>query len=244
MENLKTSFGKLKVNQSQKTKKVQDVFSNVAKNYDLMNDLMSFGTHRLWKKKIIQLMNIQSGDQIIEVGSGTGDITNLINEGFCNISLTSIDLNLDMLKQRKNIPNNRNKINWINCNAENQPFKDNFFDKYIIAFCLRNITLIDKSIEEAFRILKPGGCFFCLEFSSPESPLINNLYNFYKKNIIPLIGYYVANNKEAYKYLEESITQFPHQEILSSNLNKLGFINTSVISLFNGIVSIHKAYKI
>ena len=128
--------------------------------------------------------------------------------------------------------------------TENLPLKDDLFDKYIISFCLRNISLIDNAISEAYRILKSGGSFYCLEFSTPQSPLINNFYNFFKTNIIPIIGENIAKNKSAYKYLGKSINQFPHQEILLSKLNKLGFVNTSVISLFNGIVSIHKAFKI
>ena len=129
-------------------------------------------------------------------------------------------------------------------NEENLPLKNNLFDKYIISFCLRNISLIDNAISEAFRVLKSGGSFYCLEFSTPQSPLINNFYNLYKKNIIPIIGENIAKNKNAYKYLGESISQFPHQEILLSKLNKLGFVNTSVVCLFNGIVSIHKAFKV
>ena len=245
MENLKTSFGKSKVRQSQKTKMVQDVFTKVTDKYDLMNNLMSFGAHRIWKKKLIQLMNIQSNDYIIDVGSGTGDITNLIHKNHSAASIISIDLNFNMLKHGKEkIKHKSNKISWVNCNAENLPFKNNTFDKYIISFCLRNVTLIDNALYEAIRILKPGGSFYCLEFSAPISPFINRIYNFYKSKIIPVIGEQVTKNKKAYKYLEESISQFPNQDILLSKLNQIGFENTSVINLFNGIVSIHKGFKI
>ena len=245
MKNLKTSFGKLKVSQSQKTKMVQDIFSDVTTKYDLMNNLMSFGAHRLWKKKLIQVINIQSNEHVIDVGAGTGDITELIHKNYSKASITSIDLNFNMLKHGKEkIGNKSNQISWINCNAENLPFKNNTFDKYIISFCLRNVTLIDKALYEAIRVLKPGGSFYCLEFSTPTSPAINGIYNFYKSKIIPFIGEQVANNKKAYKYLDESISQFPNQGILLSKLNKIGFENTSVINLFNGIVSIHKGFKI
>jgi ubiquinone/menaquinone biosynthesis methyltransferase len=245
MENLKTSFGKSKVRQSQKTKMVQDVFTEVTEKYDLMNNLMSFGAHRIWKKKLIQLMNIQSNDYIIDVGSGTGDITNLIHKIHSAASIISIDLNFNMLKYGKEKENYiSNNIFWINCNAENLPFNNNTFDKYIISFCLRNITLVDNALQEARRVLKPGGSFYCLEFSTPVSPFINGIYNFYKSKIIPLIGEQVANNKEAYKYLEESISEFPNQNILLSKINQIGFENTSVINFFNGIVSIHKGFKI
>ena len=179
MDNLKTSFGKQKVNQNQKTKMVQTVFSEVSKKYDLMNDLMSFGTHRLWKKNLIEIMNIQNSDKIIDVGSGTGELVKIIQRKNPNVSITSIDLNFEMLKYGKNNFSNNKNINRINCNAEELPFKDDLFDKYIISFCLRNITYIDKALSEAMRILKPGGTFFCLEFSTPQSPLVNRIYKFY-----------------------------------------------------------------
>ena len=245
MKNLKTTFGKSKVSQSQKTKMVQDVFTDVTKNYDLMNNLMSFGAHRLWKRKLIQLINIQPNDLIVDVGSGTGAITNLIHKNYSKTSIISIDLNFNMLKHgKKRVKYKSNKIFWVNCNAENLPLKKNIFDKYIISFCLRNITHIENALYEAIRVLKPGGSFYCLEFSTPMSPFINGVYNFYKSKIIPLIGERVAKNKEAYKYLEESIDQFPNQKILLSKLNQIGFENTSVINLFNGIVSIHTGFKI
>ena len=245
MDNLKTSFGKKKVNQSQKTKMVQNVFSEVSKKYDLMNDLMSFGTHRLWKKNLVELMNIQNTDKIIDVGSGTGDLIQIIKKNNPDVSLISTDLNIEMLKQgRSKISNKTKKINWINCNAENLPFENNIFDKYIISFCLRNITLINKALSEALRILKPGGNFYCLEFSAPQSSLFNKMYEVYKKNIIPLIGKKFANNKQAYEYLIQSINLFPNQEILLNILVKNGFVNVSYTNLFDGIICIHKATKI
>ena len=245
MKNLKNSFGKLKVSESQKTKLVQDLFTNITTKYDLMNNFMSFGAHHLWKKKLIDLIYIKSNDSILDVGSGTGDIVNLLNKNYANINITSVDLNLSMLeKGKQKIKYNENKIRWINCNAESLPFKDDIFDHYIISFCLRNITLIEKALEEALRVLKPGGCFYCLEFSKPRSKPIDNIYKLYKSQIIPLMGKYIAKNENAYKYLEESISNFPDQKTLSLKLNELGFDNTSITNLFNGIVSIHKSFKI
>ena len=245
MVNLKTSFGKSKVSQSQKTKMVQDIFTDITLKYDLMNNLMSLGMHHLWKKKLVQLMNIQPKDLIVEVGTGTGDITNLINKNYSTTSVVSVDLNYNMLKYgKKKIKYKSDNISWINCNAENLPFNKNTFDKYIISFCLRNITFIDSALNEAIRVLKPGGIFYCLEFSKPKSSLVNSIYNVYKSEIIPFIGERITKNKKAYQYLEESISRFPNQRVLLSKLKKRGFENTSVLNLFNGIVSIHKCFKI
>ena len=242
MDNLKTSFGKQKISQNKKTKMVQDVFSEISANYNLMNDLMSFGMHRLWKKRFIEIMNIQNNDKIIDVGSGTNDLLKIINNN--NITITSVDLNYQMLKfGKKNLKYCNNKVVWVNCNAEKLPLKNDFFDKYIISFCLRNITKINDALLEALRVLKPGGTFYCLEFSTPQTKLINNVYNFYKRNFIPFIGDAIANNKKAYRYLEQSIDQFPNQEIFLSHLKKVGFVNISYINLFDGIVTIHKGSK-
>jgi demethylmenaquinone methyltransferase/2-methoxy-6-polyprenyl-1,4-benzoquinol methylase len=137
----------------------------------------------------------------------------------------------------------KNKIKFIHANAENLPFENNFFDKYVISFCLRNITYIEKALLESFRVLKPGGIFYCLEFSAPASSLVDIIYSKYKNKIVPFIGEKVANNRNAYKYLEESISQFPNQKILLDKINNAGFTNTSYINLFDGIVSIHIGFK-
>ena len=246
MDNLKTSFGKIKVDEKRKTSLVQDIFTEVSNNYDLMNDLMSFGAHRLWKKSLVDVMNIQSGDKIIDVGSGTGDIFKIILLHNKKINGYAVDLNSSMIeKGKKNfIKLNKKNIKFIKANAENLPFKDNFFDKYVISFCLRNITYIEKALCEALRVLKPGGSFYCLEFSTPQSILINKIYSGYKNKIIPLIGKKIAKNKRAYEYLEQSIDKFPDQEILTNILEKNGFQNCCYNNLFDGIVSIHKGYKI
>ena len=246
MNNLKTNFGKRKIIAEKKTPLVQKLFSEVSKKYDLMNDIMSFGTHRLWKKRLIEIMNINSNDKVIDVGSGTGDLTKIILKENKNVLIYSVDLNLEMLNEAKKQFNNQQKknIKFINANAENLPFENNFFDKYVISFCLRNITYIEKALHESFRILKPGGIFYCLEFSAPTSSVINKIYSKYKNKIVPFMGEKVANNKNAYKYLEESISQFPNQKILLDKMNNVGFEKTSYINLFNGIVSIHTGFKI
>ena len=243
MNNLKTSFGKKKVSSKFKTALVQKVFTDVAKKYDLMNDLMSFGTHRLWKKELIDFINIQKKDKIIDVGSGTGDIISLILEKKLFNILYSVDLNKKMLSYSKKKFQNK-KVKFINANAENLNFKNDFFDKYIISFCLRNVTDTEKAIREAYRILKPGGKFFCLEFSNAESKIVNSLYKSYKKNVIPWIGSKIANNKNAYQYLEESIDIFPDQKELSKKLENNGFEKVNYFNMFDGIVSVHSGFKV
>jgi len=246
MNNLKTNFGKKKVREENKTYSVQKIFTEVSKKYDLMNDVMSLGAHRMWKKRLVEMMNIQINDTIIDVGSGTGDLVKLILKENNHISIYSVDLNIDMMNEGKKNFNNKQlkKIQFINANAEKLPFENNFFDKYVISFCLRNITNVEKAIQEAFRILKPGGIFYCLEFSMPTSSIINVVYSKYKNKIIPYMGERIANNKNAYKYLEESISQFLHQDILLNKIKNVGFDKSSYINLFNGIVSIHKGFKI
>ncbi len=246
MNNLKTNFGKRKIKASQKTSLVQSVFTNVSKKYDLMNDIMSLGSHRIWKKTLIEIMNIKVNEKIIDVGSGTGDLINLILAQNKKNEIHCVDLNKKMLEEcKKKIRiTNFNKIKFTNANAEKLPYANNLFDKYIISFCLRNVTHIDKTLNEAYRILKPGGCFYCLEFSKPKTSLINLLYNKYKNKIIPLMGEKLANNKDAYKYLEESISLFPNQENLLNIINSAGFKNSSYINIFDGIVSIHIGYKV
>ena len=243
MDSLKKKFGKRKVTPNEKTLLVQEVFSNVAKNYDKMNDFMSLGAHRLWKSELIEFLNVQKKDKIIDVGSGTGDLINLILKKNLSETLYSVDLNDDMLNNGKKKFKDQN-IKFIKANAEKLPFSDNSFDKYIISFCLRNVTNIHNALSESFRILRPGGLFYCLEFSKPEAALINKIYNSYKKNIIPWIGHKIADNRDAYRYLEESISLFPNQNELLYHLKKIGFYKTRYINMFNGIVAIHTGFKV
>ena len=237
------NFGYTKVTSKEKTQLVQKVFSDVAKNYDLMNDVMSFGAHRIWKKRFVDLVNPLKDDMIIDIGSGSGDIVKEILKKNINIQLDIVDLNKKMLSLvKKKIQ--YNNVNYYLANAEDLNFNDNFYDKYLISFCLRNITNLEKSLKEAYRILKPGGKFFCLEFSTPESFLIDVIYKKYKSNFLPFAGKIFSDNKDAYSYLSESIDLFPNQEELKNKLIKVGFINVSYINLFNGIVSVHEGYKI
>ena len=181
---------------------------------------------------------------IIDVGSGTGDIAiNILKTKF-NGELHLLDLNPQMLDIGKSTIGKNRNIHYHHGNAENLKFKKNTFDKYTIAFCLRNITNIEKSIEEALRILKPGGIYFCLEFSSPNSILTSQLYKQYRTRTLPWFGKLIAKNKEAYKYLSESIDLFTNQEKLKYIIEKIGFSDVSYLNLCDGIVAIHKGYKI
>jgi demethylmenaquinone methyltransferase/2-methoxy-6-polyprenyl-1,4-benzoquinol methylase len=243
MDNLKKNFGKRKVSPNQKTLLVQGVFSDIAQKYDIMNDLMSFGAHRLWKSELIEILNIQKNDKIIDVGSGTGDLINLILKKNSDSELFSVDLNRKMLDYGQKKFKGK-KIKFVRANAEKLPFKENIFDKYIISFCLRNVTDINKALIEAKRVLKPGGIFYCLEFSTPKTNIVKKVYNSYKKNIIPWIGEKIVQNREAYQYLEESISLFPNQKELIDNLKRVGFFETKYINMFNGIVSVHIGFKI
>ena len=237
------SFDYNKVNFKEKTKFVQKIFSDVALYYDLMNDIMSFGTHRIWKKKFVDLVNPTKNEVIVDIGSGSGDIVKEMLKRKKNIRIDVVDLNKEMLNMGKKNIINKN-VNFHLANAEELNFQNNFYDKYLISFCLRNITNIEKALCEAFRVLKPGGIFFCLEFSSPETLLISNIYKKYKSNFLPFAGKIISNNKAAYNYLSQSIDLFPNQEQLKNKLTEVGFINVSYTNLFNGIVCIHTGYKI
>ena len=237
-----SNFGYSKVTTKEKTKLVQKVFSDVANNYDLMNDVMSFGAHRLWKKSFINIVNPSSGDKIIDVGSGSGDLVLEILKRDLNLKIDMVDLNKAMLLEGKKRIKNDN-VKFFQQNAENLSFLDNIYDKYLISFCLRNVTDIDQSFKEAFRILKPGGQYYCLEFSRPNSFVLANIYSYYKSNIIPTFGKIFSNNRDAYNYLNESIDLFPKQDELKKRINSAGFKSVKYIDLFDGIVSIHTGYK-
>ncbi|MDC6448216.1 ubiquinone/menaquinone biosynthesis methyltransferase [Alphaproteobacteria bacterium] len=241
MNNL-SNFGYKKVTSKEKTKLVQKVFSDVAKNYDLMNDLMSFGAHRLWKRIFIDIVNPSNDDIIIDVGSGSGDLVLEIQKKFINTKIDVVDLNYEMLKEGEKKIKNDN-VKFFLQNAESLNFRSNSYDKYVISFCLRNITNIDQSFKEAFRVLKPGGQYYCLEFSKPSSFFISNIYKYYKSNFIPFLGKIFSNNRDAYNYLNESIDMFPTQQDLKNRLENAGFTSVKFINLFDGIVSVHTGFK-
>ena len=227
-----------------KTKLVNSVFSKVYKKYDLMNDIMSFGIHRLWKEKCIDWINPHSNSKLIDVASGTGDIAKLFSKKNDNSSeITCIEPNIEMLKKGKVNLKNFTNIKWIRAQAEKLPVKDNTFDFYTISYGIRNVTDINKTLSEAFRVLKPGGRFMCLEFSKIDNEMLNFFYKQYSKTI-PLIGKYIVGTAQPYEYLINSIDQFYNQNELIKLMINNGFSNTEYRNLSNGVSAIHSGWKI
>ena len=223
---------------------VQGVFDQVFDKYDLMNDFMSFGIHRLWKKNLINLMNPSKNKTLIDVACGTGDIGKLyLDNTDINNNITCVDPNKGMVaKGEKKLINYKN-INWIISEAEKLPIKSNLFDFYTISFGLRNTKNLDKTLSEAYRVLKPGGRFLCLEFSHIQNENLKFIYKQYSK-LIPIIGKYVVGSKEPYEYLLESIEKFVSQDELLDLMSKNKFQKCTYKNLSNGIVSIHSGWKI
>lgn len=247
METNETFFGFKKVATSEKAKMVGDVFSSVARRYDLMNNVMSFGIHHLWKDKFCDLIPGHA-ENILDVAGGTGDIAlRAIKNGSPKRQVTICDINYEMLIEGKNKAIDQgilSGINYILGDAEHLPFADNAFDCYTIAFGIRNVTNIEKALAESYRVLKPGGKFLCLEFSKVESDLMRKLYDLYSFNIIPKFGALIAGNEDAYRYLSESIRKFPDQERFTSMIKNAGYSNVHYRNLSNGIVAVHMGYKI
>ena len=227
-----------------KTKLVNSVFSKVYKKYDLMNDIMSLGIHRIWKNKLIDWMNPGSHSRLIDVASGTGDVAKLFSKKNNNSAqITCIEPNNEMFEEGKENLKKYKNIKWIKAQAEKLPVKDNFYDFYSISYGIRNVTDINKCLNEAFRVLKPGGRFMCLEFSKIDNEMLKFLYKQYSKTI-PLIGRYVVGSSQPYEYLVDSIDQFYNQNQLIKLMVKNGFSNTEYRNLSNGVSAIHSGWKI
>ncbi len=227
-----------------KAKLVNSVFSKVYGKYDLMNDIMSLGIHRIWKDKFIDWMNPSRNSSLIDVASGTGDIAKLFSLRSKNLStITCVEPNEDMFKKGRNNLINFKNIKWIKSRAENLPIKDNVYDFYSISYGIRNVSDINKTLREAFRVLKSGGRFMCLEFSKIDNEILNFLYKNYSK-AIPILGKYIVGSSKPYKYLINSIDTFYNQEQLSELIKKNGFTNVEYRNLSNGISAIHSGWKI
>ena len=223
---------------------VQNVFDKVYSQYDLMNDFMSLGIHRIWKKNLLNMMNPHDNHNLIDVACGTGDVAKLFLN-FVNKSskITCVDPNKGMLKKGQEKLKDFKNLKWINASAENLPVKDDSFDFYTISFGLRNTKNLNLALKEAYRVLKPGGRYLCLEFSKIQNSSLNFLYKNYSK-IIPSIGKIVVGESEPYDYLVKSIEEFASQEELLDLLKKNNFKECSYRNLSGGIVSIHSGWKI
>ncbi len=227
-----------------KTRLVNSVFSKVNKKYDLMNDIMSLGIHRIWKNKFLDWMNPQQGNTLIDSASGTGDIAKMYSKIVKNSSeISCVEPNEDMFKIGKTNLNKFNNIKWYQASAEKLPFNSNTFDFYSISFGLRNVSDINLALKEAHRVIKPGGRFMCLEFSKIDNELINFFYQNYSK-IIPLVGKYVVGSSYPYDYLVKSIDSFYNQEDLVNLIKKNGFSKVKYRNLSGGISAIHSGWKI
>ena len=227
-----------------KSKLVNSVFSEVYEKYDLMNDIMSFGIHRVWKEKFIHWMDPSPNSNLIDVGSGTGDIAKLFLNNTNKLNhVTCIEPNLEMLKKGKERLRYFKHIKWIKAPAEKIPVADNSFDYYSISYGIRNVSDIKHALKESLRVLKPGGRFMCLEFSKIDNELLNFLYKQYSRTI-PFIGKLVVGSDKPYKYLIESIDKFYSQNELANLIAETGYSNVEYRNLSSGISAIHSGWKI
>jgi len=223
---------------------VEGVFNKVYDKYDLMNDFMSFGIHRLWKKNLMNWMGPSKDKKYLDVACGTGDLGKLyLDYTDRNCEITSLDSNSKMIEKGKKRLNKYKNIKWLVAEAEKLPLENNSFDFYTISFGLRNTKNLNKSLSEAYRVLKPGGRYMCLEFSKIQNSNLDFLYKNYSK-LIPLIGKAVVGDKDPYEYLTKSIEEFVNQEELIDLMKKNNFKNCSYRNLSGGIVAVHSGWKI
>lgn len=238
------SFGYEEVSPEEKTARVGEVFSNVAKKYDIMNDAMSAGLHRLWKDKFVRRVKPQPGEHILDMAGGTGDIA--FRMAARGASITVSDINQDMLDVgiERAMERGIDGLVWSRQNAEELSFESRVFDAYTIAFGIRNVTRIDKALAEAHRVLKFGGRFFCLEFSTTEWPGFREAYDAYSHKLVPELGKLIAGDADSYRYLIESIRRFPPMPEFETMIRDAGFVNTRVEPILGGLVAIHSGWKI
>ncbi len=250
MSNATASFGYRDVPEAEKEGLVREVFSSVAAKYDLMNDLMSAGVHRLWKDAMVEWLNPRPGWNVIDVAGGTGDIAfriaELVRARGGEASIIICDINPDMVGEgvRRAEAKGEHSIRWLTGDAQALPIPDASMDAYTIAFGIRNVTHIEKALNEARRVLKPGGRFLCLEFSRVAAPGLDALYDAYSLNVLPRLGQMVAGDADAYRYLAESIRRFPPQAKFAKMIEKAGLAQVKVRNLTGGVAAMHSAWKI
>lgn len=242
-----THFGYQTVATNEKQRKVADVFDSVASKYDIMNDLMSFGIHRLWKRVAIDFSGARAGNQILDLAGGTGDLSKRFSRIVGETGKVVLaDINASMLNVGRDKLNNEgyvSNIEYVQANAEELPFADNQFDVITIAFGLRNVTDKQKALNSMTRVLKPGGRLLVLEFSKPQNPLMSKAYDLYSFSALPLMGKLVTNDSESYKYLAESIRMHPNQETLKNMMEEAGLVRVSYQNMTNGVVALHRGVK-
>ena len=243
-----THFGFKTVAAEEKAKLVRGVFDSVAEHYDIMNDLMSLGIHRLWKRIAIQLSNVRKGEQVLDLAGGTGDLTTLFEQRVGGEgSVILADINAQMLRTGRNRLIDKGlvgNVQYAQVNAECLPFADNSFDCVCIGFGLRNVTDKDSALRSMYRVLKPGGRAIILEFSHPIDPVTEKVYDFYSFNLLPKIGKWVAKDEDSYRYLAESIRMHPKQDELKAMMEAAGFERCEYFNMTQGIVAVHRGYKI
>jgi len=238
------SFGYEDIPASEKTARVRGVFSNVAAKYDLMNDAMSGGMHRLWKDRFVRRVKPREGEHILDMAGGTGDIAfRMVESG---AAITVADINPEMLAVgvERAARLGHDELVWSEANAERLQWPDKFFDAYTIAFGIRNVTDIPAALREAHRVLKRGGRFFCLEFSTTLWPGFGDVYDAYSHHLVPKLGQVLANDADSYRYLIESIRRFPDMPTFERMIREAGFVQTKVEPMLGGLVAIHSGWKI
>ena len=242
--NKQVSFGYEEVSPEEKTQRVGAVFSSVAKKYDVMNDAMSVGMHRLWKDRFVRAVKPRAGENILDMAGGTGDIA--FRMAKAGAAVTVSDINQDMLDVgiERAIERGFDDLVWSRQNAEELSFPDRFFDAYTIAFGIRNVTRIDAALAQAHRVLKHGGRFFCLEFSTTQWPGFKEAYDLYSHRLVPKLGEAIAGDGDSYRYLIESIRKFPTMPEFEVMIRQAGFTRTKVEPILGGVVAIHSGWKI
>jgi len=240
----RVNFGDQLVSPEEKTRRVGAVFSSVASRYDLMNDLMSGGMHRLWKDRFVSRVKPRTGEEILDMAGGTGDVAFRMAQRGARVTVA--DINADMLEVGKQRAERRGLTNlgWKVENAEALSFADGRFDAYTIVFGIRNVTDIPAALGEAYRVLKRGGRFYCMEFSSSDWPGFSNLYEVWASKMIPRIGKAVARDEDSYRYLVESIRRFPRPEAFKRMVAEAGFVRAAADPMLGGLVTIHSGWKI
>jgi demethylmenaquinone methyltransferase/2-methoxy-6-polyprenyl-1,4-benzoquinol methylase len=242
-----THFGFEIVPEAEKAIKVQSVFTSVAEKYDVMNDVMSMGIHRIWKEAMMDWLAPRPGQKLLDVAGGTGDISFKFLNRTSFGHATVLDITENMLiagRKRAEADKMLNSMDWVVGDAMALPFADNSFDVYTISFGIRNVTRPQEALNEAFRVLRPGGRLMVLEFNQIPVPLVQKAYDIYSFNVIPWMGKLIANDRESYQYLVESIRKFPDQETFLSMVQEAGFENTNYRNLSLGIAALHSGWKI